>query len=117
MAEEDVVAWDFAKKARGDAAIHQRMASRVSTAGGASDPAAIGYHGHRDQFRDVLAAILEDRPPAIDGHEGRRSVENYSGPSIRPRKPAGQSNCRWRRIPCWRRAKNRSRTVHAIRCV
>ena len=75
MEEEDVVAWDFAKKARGDAAIHQRMASRVSTAGGASDPAAIGYHGHRDQFRDVLAAILEDRPPAIDGHEGRRSVE------------------------------------------
>jgi predicted dehydrogenase len=75
MEEEDVVAWDFAKKGRGDAAILAKMAARVSTAGGASDPAAIGHHGHTAQFRDVLDAIREDRAPAIDGSEGRRSVE------------------------------------------
>jgi UDP-N-acetyl-2-amino-2-deoxyglucuronate dehydrogenase len=75
MEEEDVVAWDFAKKARGDAAVHARMAARISTAGGASDPAAIGHHGHTEQFRDVLSAIREGRAPAIDGYEGRRSVE------------------------------------------
>jgi UDP-N-acetyl-2-amino-2-deoxyglucuronate dehydrogenase len=75
MEEEDVVAWDFAKKNRGDAAVHARMAARISTAGGASDPTAIGHHGHTEQFRDVLAAIAEDRAPAIDGREGRRSVE------------------------------------------
>ena len=75
MEEEDVVAWDFAKKGRGDAAIHKRMAGETSTAGAASDPAAIGHHGHTEQFRDVLAAITEGRPPAIDGPEGRRSVE------------------------------------------
>ena len=51
------------------------MAERNSTAGGASDPAAIGHHGHTGQFRDVLAAIRENRAPAIDGPEGRRSVE------------------------------------------
>jgi predicted dehydrogenase len=79
MEEEDVVAWDFAKKARGDAAVHARMAGRISTAGGASDPAAIGHHGHAAQFRDVLAAIRENRKPAIDGHEGRRSVEIILG--------------------------------------
>jgi len=79
MEEEDVVAWDFAKKARGDAAVQARMAARVSTAGGASDPAAIGHHGHTAQFRDVLAAIKENRKPAIDGHEGRRSVEIILG--------------------------------------
>jgi predicted dehydrogenase len=79
MEEEDVVAWDFARKARGDAAIHARMAARISTAGGASDPAAIGHHGHTAQFRDVLEAIRENRRPAIDGHEGRRSVEIILG--------------------------------------
>ena len=47
----------------------------MSTGAGASDPAAIGHHGHARQFRDVLAAIEGDRRPAIDGHEGRRSVE------------------------------------------
>jgi predicted dehydrogenase len=75
MEEEDVVAWDFEKKARGDAAVQARMAGRISTAGGASDPAAIGHHGHTAQFRDVLTAIRERRPPAVDGQEGRRSVE------------------------------------------
>jgi predicted dehydrogenase len=75
MQEEDVVAWDFANKAPGDAAVHKRMAESISTAGGASDPAAIGHHGHTEQFRDVLSAIRENRKPAIDGVEGRRSVE------------------------------------------
>ena len=79
MVEEDVVAWDFAKKARGDAAIHARMAASTSTAGGASDPSAIGHHGHTAQFRDVLEAIRTRRKPAIDGPEGRRSVEIILG--------------------------------------
>ncbi len=79
MQEEDVVAWDFAKKSRGDDAIHERMAASISTAGGASDPAAIGHHGHTAQFRDVLEAIQQRRKPAIDGPEGRRSVEIILG--------------------------------------
>jgi UDP-N-acetyl-2-amino-2-deoxyglucuronate dehydrogenase len=75
MEEEDIVAWDFAKSGAVDAAIRRRMSERISTAGGASDPKAIGHHGHARQFRDVLDAIKQDRTPAIDGHEGRRSVE------------------------------------------
>ena len=75
MEEEDVVAWDFAKKGRADAAMKKQMAERVSGGGGASDPAAIGHHGHALQFADVLEAIREGRAPAVDGAEGRRSVE------------------------------------------
>ena len=45
------------------------------TGGGAADPSAIGHHGHTMQFRDVLNAIKKRAKPAIDGHEGRRSVE------------------------------------------
>ncbi len=51
------------------------MAARKSGGGGASDPSAIGHHGHAKQFRDVLSAIETDNTPAVDGHEGRRSVE------------------------------------------
>ena len=51
------------------------MAASKSTGGGAADPAAIGHHGHTMQFQDFVDAIRKDRTPAIDGHEGRRSVE------------------------------------------
>ena len=73
--EEDIVKWDFAKPGDRDVAVKQGMTNRHSTGGGASDPTAIGHHGHAKQFRDVLSAIDENRTPAIDGHEGRRSVE------------------------------------------
>ncbi len=75
MEEEDLIKWDFAKKARRDATIHRQMSQQKSGGGGASDPAAIGYHGHTRQFQDVLRAIKKGTSPLIDGHEGRRSVE------------------------------------------
>jgi len=75
LEEEDLKAWDFAKSRKEDREILDQMKQHKSTGGGASDPAAIGHHGHTMQFRDVLEAIRRNRPPAIDGHEGRRSVE------------------------------------------
>jgi predicted dehydrogenase len=75
MEEEDIVKWDFAAGDRRDAAVRKQMMKTKSTGGGASDPAAIGHHGHAKQFRDVVEAIRNGRRPAIDGREGRRSVE------------------------------------------
>jgi predicted dehydrogenase len=75
MEEEDIKAWDFAKKDRRDAAIQRKMSQQKSGGGGASDPSAIGHHGHMLQFKDVLDAIGNGRRPAVDGAEGRRSVE------------------------------------------
>lgn len=75
MEEEDIVFWQFAKPQRRDQAIHEAMTRRRSGGGGAGDPAAIGHHGHRMLFEDMLRAIRRDGTPAIDGHEGRRSVE------------------------------------------
>jgi predicted dehydrogenase len=77
--EEDIVKWDFAKKGRRDAAIARKMQQSVSTGGGASDPSAIGHHGHTMQFKDVLNAIDSKGKPAIDGPEGRRSLEIILG--------------------------------------
>jgi UDP-N-acetyl-2-amino-2-deoxyglucuronate dehydrogenase len=75
LEEEDLVKWDFVKSSRRDAEILKGMAGRKSGGGGAADPSAIGHHGHARQFRDVLKAIKKGTKPAIDGPEGRRSVE------------------------------------------
>jgi predicted dehydrogenase len=75
LEEEDLKAWDFARPRREDEAVHALMKQHKSGGGGAADPAAIGHHGHARQFRDFLAAVRSGRPPAVDGHEGRRSVE------------------------------------------
>jgi predicted dehydrogenase len=73
--EEDLAVWKFAKEIKADEAIRQKMASRTQTGGGAADPTAIGYHGHKLQFQDVLAAITKGMQPLIDGPEGRKAVE------------------------------------------
>lgn len=75
LEEEDIVRWDFRKTTAKDKTILSHMAQRKSTGGGASDPSAIGFHGHTKQFQDVVDSIRKDRRPAIDGEEGRRSVE------------------------------------------
>jgi UDP-N-acetyl-2-amino-2-deoxyglucuronate dehydrogenase len=75
LEEEDLKTWDFAKPAKEDKAILADMQKSKSTGGGASDPTAIGHHGHTKQFADILEAIRKKRAPAIDGHEGRRSIE------------------------------------------
>ncbi len=75
MEEEDIIKWDFAEEQPADAEIKETMANQVSGGGGASDPSAIGHHGHAHQFADVVEAIQGGRKPLIDGYEGRRSVE------------------------------------------
>jgi predicted dehydrogenase len=75
LEEEDIKSWEFAKKARGDEAILDAMKNTKSKGGGASDPSAIGLHGHARQFQDFVKAIKNDTIPAIDGPEARKSVE------------------------------------------
>jgi len=75
LEEEDLKHWDFAKKQRSDAAVLRQMAGRTKTGGGAADPSAIGHHGHTMQIQDFIDAIRKDRAPAVDGPQGRTSVE------------------------------------------
>jgi predicted dehydrogenase len=75
LEEEDLIEWRFAQPQRSDAAIRRRLARRTSTAGGASDPRAIGHAAHARQFADFVQAIAERRPPAVDGRQGRQAVE------------------------------------------
>lgn len=45
----------------------------------AGDKVDITTYFHRLQIEDFLAAIVEDRPPLVDGREGRKSVELSTG--------------------------------------
>jgi predicted dehydrogenase len=73
--EEDIKVWQFAKPKTGDKKILRDFAAATATGGGASDPAAIGHAAHALLFKDFVQAIRTGTQPAIDGNEGRRSVE------------------------------------------
>ena len=77
--EEDIIKWDFAESKEEDAAIRESMDGKLSGGGGAADPAAISFKPHAKQFADVMKAIETGGKPAIDGDEGRRSVEIITG--------------------------------------
>lgn len=79
LEEEDLKTWDFAKPRKSDQTILDAMKKKKSTGGGAADPSAIGHHGHALQIADFVKAIQKDGTPAVDGHEGRKSVEIILG--------------------------------------
>ena len=64
----------FAPPTPEDEEVKRRFAAKVGASGGAADPKAISHEGHRRQLADFVAAIREDRPPAVDGREGRKAV-------------------------------------------
>jgi predicted dehydrogenase len=73
--EEDLVHWEFDEEDDGDARIRQEYGHQTATGGGASDPAAISFEGHRDQFASFLRALDTGRTPSPDGREARNAVE------------------------------------------
>ncbi|MBL4883209.1 MAG: Gfo/Idh/MocA family oxidoreductase [Planctomycetaceae bacterium] len=73
--QDDVLMWDFAKKQAKDKKIVEKFARKSGSTGGASDPKAISFQGHMDQFKDFIKAIQNGTEPSIDGAEGRKSVE------------------------------------------
>lgn len=75
LEEEDIIKWEFADASEADQRLREEMLGRTMSGGGASDPAAIGHHAHAALFRDFLAALHSEQPSAIDGQQGRRSIE------------------------------------------
>lgn len=73
--QEDVLRWDFSPASPLDDDVKARFAAKVGASGGAADPKAISFEGHRRQLADFVGAIRENRAPAVDGREGRRAVE------------------------------------------
>src|SRR5438067_1380218 len=73
--QEDVLRWDFEPPTADDAQVKARFAAKVGAAGGAADPKAISHEGHRRQLADFVDAIRENRPPKVDGREGKKAVD------------------------------------------
>ena len=73
--QDDVLRWEFAKEVDSDASVRDQFKPGSSNTGGAADPKAISYVGHRDQLQDFVSAIQENREPKVDGTDGRKSVE------------------------------------------
>lgn len=73
--QDDVLLWQFEHEQPTDADLRESLTKRTGNTGGASDPKAISFVGHQRQFEDFLLAVNSGTRAAIDGHEGRRSVE------------------------------------------
>lgn len=65
--------WEFRDAQPGDEAIRAAKLDPTMKSG-AGAPNAITHHGHLRQIQDLIDALRENRPVAIDGHEARKAV-------------------------------------------
>jgi len=73
LEEGRIVVWKLADAAPGEEA--HMLALETAQGSGAVDPTAIGPEMHRRQIVDLIGALRENRPPAVEGREARKSVE------------------------------------------
>ena len=73
LEEGRIVTWQLADAAPEEEA--QMLHLEHGAGSGAQNPPAISYENHHRQIQDLIAALREERPPAIEGAEGRKAVE------------------------------------------
>jgi predicted dehydrogenase len=73
--QDDVVKWDFTPETDADRETKVRFAAKVGASGGAADPKAISFEGHRRQLADFIDAIRANGKPKVDGREGKKAVD------------------------------------------
>lgn len=75
MSDDKFKVWEFSEPTRDDADVLSNHAFNTQVAGaGAADPGAIDFSWHQRNFEDAISSLREDRPPSVDGREGRRAV-------------------------------------------
>ena len=75
MKDKSITVWDFKTPMPGDAEILEKYGDKGGAGVGAADPKAINFEDHKNVFEDAAKAIREGREPAINGEQGRKSVE------------------------------------------
>jgi len=73
--EESIVKWEFDEERPEDAQIRKEFLSATATGGGAADPMAIGYHGHKRLFESFVNSLRNNTAIEIDGPEAIKAVE------------------------------------------
>lgn len=72
---EDDMLVDWRTRSGGDAEREALLAAYGGVGqGGSSDPMAISFQHHLEQYRDLLTALDEGRAPVVDGREGMKAV-------------------------------------------
>jgi len=74
LEDDRIVTLDVAERAAEAQELRAQLGAASTVGGGASDPLAIDYTGHKLQFQDFVDAIREARPPAVHGREARQAV-------------------------------------------
>lgn len=75
---DHIAKWEFRDALPGDDAIRAAR-DNAALGSGASEPGAISFEGHRRQIQDLIDAVRDNRPVAIDGHEARKAVALIRG--------------------------------------
>jgi predicted dehydrogenase len=79
MEDDKIVRWQFTEELPEDENIRANFLNGEGMHGGAGDPMAISWEGHRRQLEDLATAIIAKREPSLPGREGRRAVELICG--------------------------------------
>lgn len=74
LEDDRIACWRFHDERSDDADIRARLGTANEVASGASDPKQTRNAGHEAQIQDLIHAILEDRPPRVDGREALKAV-------------------------------------------
>ncbi len=75
LEESLLTTWQFSEARPEDEEIRRTYGGGGTGSGGAADPLAISFEGHRKQFEDLIHAVESDGAPMVDGREARKSVE------------------------------------------
>ena len=73
LEDDHLAEWKF-REARPDDDAIRAAGLDPKMASGAGAPNAISFHGHLRQIQDLIDALRDNRPVAIDGHEARKAV-------------------------------------------
>jgi UDP-N-acetyl-2-amino-2-deoxyglucuronate dehydrogenase len=73
LEEDQITRWDFAREQVEDDAVRS-LRNDAALGSGAGAASGISIAGHLAQIQDFVAAVREDRAPAIDAGEARKAV-------------------------------------------
>jgi predicted dehydrogenase len=80
MEDETFLSWQFEKEEPGDEEVRKEFGPRDNAlAGGATDPRAISFEGHRLQFEDFVKALRTGGKPFCAGEDARDAVAIIRG--------------------------------------
>lgn len=74
LEDETILSWRFQDEGPADEEIRRKYGKESASGGGAGDPRAISFEGHRLQFEDFVRAIRTKGRPYCSGEDARAAV-------------------------------------------